>query len=216
MPTTLTYTSNGTLSVTASFISASVQCWGAGGHGSPTGNGGSGGAYASSSLVFRTGSYAVYVGQPTDTDGGNSYITSGSTNVVVIRAAGGNRDGTISHQAALNTGSIKYVGGAGSTDYTGYSTYNGGGGGGAAGYSGNGSAGASALTSTDSQGAAGGSAGSGGGAGGSGAYYYSGPGVNQVFGGSVGASPGGGGGGGYDYGTLNSGGGGTGKVIIVF
>ena len=102
MATTLTYTSNSTLSVTASFISASVQCWGAGGHGGLTGVGGSGGAYASSSIVFLTGSYPIYVGQATSTDGGNSYITSGSTNVVVIRAAGGKQDGMLTHLIFIN------------------------------------------------------------------------------------------------------------------
>jgi len=216
MATTLTYTSNSTLSVTASFISASVQCWGAGGHGGLTGVGGSGGAYASSSIVFLTGSYPIYVGQATSTDGGNSYITSGSTNVVVIRAAGGKQDGTISHQASLNTGSIKYLGGAGSSDFNEYASYNGSGGGGAAGSSGNGSAGKSASTSDFYNGASGGAAGTGGGNGGSGAYYYSGAGVNQVYGASAGAAPGGGGGGGYDYGTSNSGGGANGKIIIRF
>jgi len=215
MPT-LTYTSNSTLSITASFVTASVQCWGAGGHGGLTGVGGSGGSYASSSLVFKSGSYPVYVGQATSTDGENSYITSGSSNVVVIRAAGGKQDGTVDHQAALNTGSIKYSGGAGAGDFGGYASYNGGGGGGAGGLSGAGSDGSSASTSTTLTGATGGSAGSGGGAGGAGAYYYAGSNVNQVFAGEAGTSPGGGGGGGYDYGTSNSGNGGSGKVIISY
>ena len=125
MPTT-TYTSNGTFHVTGSSLAVTMSCVGAGGHGSSTGNGGSGGAYARSHRTLYTGSYSVYVGQVTTTDGGNSYILSGSNNIVIIRAPGGKKDGTIDHQEALLTGSVyAYYGGHGSPDFLGYSSYNG-------------------------------------------------------------------------------------------
>jgi len=129
MPTT-TYTSNGTFHVTGSSLAVTMSCVGAGGNGSSAGNGGSGGAYAQSYRTLYTGSYAVYVGQATATDGGNSYILSGSNNIVIIRAPGGKQDGTIDHQETLLTGSkYAYYGGRGCPDFLGYSSYNGSGGG---------------------------------------------------------------------------------------
>ena len=214
---TFTYTSNGTFHVTASSVAVTMSCVGAGGHGSNLGNGGSGGAYAQAYRTLYTGSYAVYVGQATTTDGGNSYILSGSGNVVIIRAPGGKADGTIDHQQTLLTGSkYAYYGGHGSPDFQGYASYNGSGGGQAGSISGNGQDGTSAFFSTTSAGASGGSLYSGVSAGGTGAYYYAGPATNAVITATDGTFPGGGGGGSYDYGTDRSGAGANGRVIINF
>ena len=216
MPTT-TYTSNGTFHVTGSSLAVTMSCVGAGGHGSSTGNGGSGGAYARSHRTLYTGSYSVYVGQVTTTDGGNSYILSGSNNIVIIRAPGGKKDGTIDHQEALLTGSVyAYYGGHGSPDFLGYSSYNGSGGGQAGSINGNGQSGQSAFASTTSSPASGGYAYNGIGAGGKGAYYRAGSTTNGVTSATDGTSPGGGGGGSYDYGTDTSGAGATGVVTIVY
>lgn len=220
MPT-FTYTSNGTFALTSS-VSATIVCVGAGGHGSNTGNGGSGGAYAKTVRTLQSGSYPVVVGLATATDGGNSSVTSAS--VIICRAPGGKRDGTIAHQTALLTGStVVGYGGQGCPDFLGYASYNGSGGGeagtGVGAY--NGKDGESGFYSTGVSPAAGGSSTgvngtSGNGAGGAGAYYYAGAGVNQVFPAGNGAFPGGGGGGSYDYGTDNSGNGAHGAVYISY
>lgn len=221
MSLTLTYTSNGTFAVTQS-VSATIVCVGAGGHGSNTGNGGSGGAYAKTIRTLQSGSYPVFVGLATSTDGGNSYVTSAS--VVVCRAPGGKKDGSITHQTALLTGSaVVGYGGHGCPDFLGYACYNGSGGGEAGTGVGtyNGQDGESAFYSTETSGARGGaSAGvngtSGTGAGGTGAYYYAGAGTNQVFPAGNGSFPGGGGGGSFDYGNDTSGAGANGVVYITY
>jgi hypothetical protein len=216
MPTT-TYTSNGTFHVTGSSLAVTMSCVGAGGNGSTVGNGGSGGAYAQSYRTLYTGSYAVYVGQATATDGGDSYILSGSNNVVIIRAPGGKQDGSIDHQSALLTGSkYAYYGGHGSPDFLGYSSYNGSGGGQAGSINGNGQSGQNAFFSTVSSPASGGYAYDGTGAGGDGAYYRAGSTTNGVIPATAGTAPGGGGGGSYDYGISSAGAGAAGIVTIAF
>lgn len=214
---TTTFTSNGTFHVTASSLAVTMSCVGAGGHGSSTGNGGSGGAYAQSYRTLYTGSYSVYVGQATANDGGNSYVLSGSNNVVIIRAPGGKQDGTIDHQATFLTGSkYAYYGGHGCPDFLGYASYNGSGGGQAGSINGNGQDGQSAFMSTTSSPASGGYAYGGIGAGGNGAYYRAGSTANGVISATDGIYPGGGGGGSYDYGNDSSGVGANGNVIITF
>lgn len=191
--------------------SVTMACWGAGGHGNSTGNGGSGGAYAVTTVSnLPTGSYFVNVGKATANGGGSSFVTS-SAGVVLARAPGGNKDGTVTNQSALLTGSVvASVGGKGSPDFVGYSSYNGSGGGGAGGGDGQ-----SAFYSTRDVGAAGGVS-TVGGNGGVGAFYYAGSGVDQIMSASSGAFPGGGGGGSYDYGRNTSGNGGDGQVVITY
>jgi len=216
MSITITYLTNAALELTSSAGSSSVviQCWGAGGHGSSTGNGGSGGAYAEYTAILDDDDIQIVVGQATSADGGDTFVTSSVLADMLVRAPGGKRDGTIYHQPTLLTGSVTYVGGAGSPDFTGYSSYNGSGGGGAGGTDGNGSIGVSAFYSTRDSSVAGGAAGAGGGVGGCGAYYYAGSGKNQVMTACDGSVPGGGGGGAYDYGVDDSGAGAAGKVVV--
>lgn len=204
MPT-LTYTSNGTFS-TATNISASISCWGAGGDGNANGTGGSGGSYASRTLVLQSGSYAITVGQSNEDglgNGGNSSFTSASA--IIVRAAGGKSDGTIAHQASLNTGSTTYVGGTGASFSNGYANYGSGGGGSGAGGLGNGIAAVASSNSgasfsmfggnvSGSLGANGAAAGAG--SGGNGAYYDAGT-NSRLIAATDGVVPAGGGGGGY-------------------
>lgn len=230
MPTTTTYTSNGTFHVTASSVAVNISAWGAGGNGSANGTGGSGGAYAAKSVTLPTGSYSVTVGQPNSDgrgNGGNSTFVSAS--IILVRAAGGKSDGTIAHQAALNTGSTKYVGGAGGTfTATGYGNYGGAGGGSAAGGLGAGVAGSNGYDSgasfpayghplTGSVGASGGA--SGGGNGGNASYYDAGT-NSRLIPATAGDAPGGGGGGGYSGETnttvITEGSGGVGRVTVTF
>lgn len=204
MPT-LTYTSNDTFS-TATNISASISCWGAGGDGSANGTGGSGGSYSFRSVVLQSGSYTITVGQSNADGLGNGGDTSFiSASAIIVRAAGGKSDGTIDHQAPLNTGSVKYVGGTGASFSGGYSAYGSGGGGSGAGGLGNGvsaiassDSGASfsafGRTSSGSLGASGAAAGAG--SGGDGAYYDAGP-DSRLIPATDGVVPAGGGGGGY-------------------
>lgn len=195
---------------------ASIECWGAGGHGNKNGTGGSGGAYASKMVILSSGSYTIVVGQATATDGGQTYVSS--SNGALVVAAGGKMDGTVSHQLAASSGSTVYVGGVGGANFTGYSAYNGGGGGGCAGQNGNGQDGQSGFYSTADAPASGGRYNNTGVErfGGNGAFYYAGPGVNQVYAASTGSMPGCGGGGGYDYpqGGDSSAAGGAGYVTI--
>lgn len=212
---TTTYTSNGTLVLVAP-TAVTMSAVGAGGHGSDTGNGGSGGAYAQTRATLNAGTYTVVVGKATASDGGNSYILSGSGNVVILRAPGGKKDGTITHQAALLTGShYTYYGGHGSPDFQGYASYNGSGGGQAGSINGNGQDGQSALFSKETSAALGGSSYGGVGAGGNGAFYDAGPAYNGIVSAAAGTFPGGGGGGSYDYGVDSSGAGADGVVIVV-
>lgn len=221
MSTTLTYLTNGTLSLTAS-KAVTIVCVGAGGHGSSTGNGGSGGGYAKTVKTLQSGSYPVVVGLATSTDGGLSSFTSAS--VVICQAPGGKQDGTISHQTALLIGSsVVGYGGHGCPDFLGYASYNGSGGGeaGTGVNAINGSDGQSAYYSTPTSPAAGGASDgvngvTGAGAGGAGGYYYAGAGVNRVVPAESGVFPGGGGGGSYDYGTDSSGGGANGVVYVTY
>lgn len=225
MPT-LTYTSNGTFDATASFTSASISCWGAGGSGNSNGQGGSGGAYAFNLVIVPSGSYQIYVGQSNYDgfgNGGDSYFLSAS--IIRVRAAGGKSDGTISHQSSLNTGSLKYVGGAGGTLYS--TEYNGSGGGAAAGGTSAGNAGGNNLgggasfeqTGHSATGSIGGDGSvSGGGSGGDGAYYKSTTNSGLIVG-TAGTSPGGGGGGGYSAETNvldTTGIGGVGRVTVSY
>lgn len=225
MPT-LTYTSNDTFS-TATNISASIGCWGAGGDGRQDGTGGSGGAYASLTTVLQSGSYVITVGQRNEDglgNGGNTTFVSASA--ILLRAAGGRSDGTIAHQAPLNTGSVKYVGGAGASFSGGYSAYGSGGGGSGAGGLGNGvaavlSAGSGASftvfggTTSGSLGADGAAAGAG--SGGNGAYYDAGT-NSRLIPATDGVEPAGGGGGGYTGETsgpvITEGRGAAGRVTI--
>lgn len=211
---TTTFTSNGTFTTLVS-LPVTMSAVGAGGAGSITGNGGSGGAYAEAYTTLLSGSYTVVVGQATATDGGISYIASGSGRIL-LRAPGGKQDGTIAHQQALLTGS-KYAtyGGYGSSDFQGYSSYNGSGGGGAGGATGNGGNGQSAFFSATNAPASGGLGNNSSGNGGVGAFYYAGAGVNGVVSAGAGVFPGGGGGGSYDYGASTAGAGANGRFIIV-
>lgn len=211
---TTTYTSNGTFTTLVP-LAVTMSAVGAGGRGSSTGNGGSGGAYAQTYRTLLSGSYTVVVGQATATDGGHTYIASASGQIL-LRAPGGKQDGTITHQTALLTGSkYAYYGGQGCPDFQGYASYNGSGGGQAGSINGNGQDGQSAFYSTGTTPAAGGNAYGGVSAGGNGAFYYAGPAVNQVFAAGAGTFPGGGGGGSYDYGQNSNGGGANGVLIIV-
>ena len=211
---TTTFTSNGTFIATAS-LAVTMSAVGAGGAGSITGNGGSGGSYAEAYATLLSGSYTIVVGQATTTDGGNSYIASGSGKVL-LRAPGGKQDGSVAHQETLLTGS-KYAtyGGYGSNDFQGYSSYNGSGGGGAGGQTGNGGNGQSAFFSTPNAPASGGLGNTASGNGGAGAFYYAGAATNRVVSAQDGVFPGGGGGGSYDYGASTAGAGANGKIIIV-
>lgn len=221
MSITQLFTTSGTFNLTSSVL-VTITCVGAGGHGSITGNGGSGGAYAVTRKTLQSGSYTVTVGQATSTDGGDSYFTSAS--VIICRAPGGKNDGTITHQTALLTGSeaIGY-GGHGSPDFQGYASYNGSGGGecGTGIGDGNGQDGQSAYYSTATSPARGGASvgfegNVGQGAGGVGSFYYAGANVSQIFPAGNGEFPGGGGGGAYDYGRDSSGGGAGGLVRVVY
>lgn len=204
MPT-VTYTSNGTFS-RATATPVTMSLWGAGGDGSANGTGGSGGSYVVKSVVLQSGSYNVFVGQRNADglgNGGDSYFQSAS--VIIARAAGGRSDGTITHQASFNTGSTKYVGGAGGTFSGGYGNYGAGSGGSAAGGLGVGIAGSNGLDNGasfpqygHSVGAVSGASGeaSGGGNGGNSAYYDAGT-NSRLIPATNGEAPGGGGGGGY-------------------
>lgn len=227
MPT-LTYTSNATFSLTAS-VSTDISCWGAGGDGNSNGTGGSGGAYAASTVTLQSGSYVITVGQRNADGLGNGGVsTFVSASVILVRAAGGKSDGTISHQETLNTGSTKYVGGTGASFSNGYGNYGSGGGGSAAGGLGDGVA---AVGSTDSGasfsvfghnsigalGADGTAAG--GGNGGNGAYYDAGT-NSRLIQATDGSEPAGGGGGGYtgesSSPVVTEGRGATGRVIVSY
>lgn len=223
---TITFLSSGKFQLSASVGSASItlEAWGAGGSGNASGTGGSGGGYVSSASIMANATYDVIVGVPVaNNGGGSSYVTRSLA--ILVRAAGGQLDGTVSDQAVLQTGSVKYLGGLGGVNNTGYAAYDGSGGGSSATTSSNGVNGlneagqainAQTLSSfyyrNDNIGGSPGTA-SGAGAGGAGAYYnFNGPcGVRAAGAGSV---PGGGGGGSYDYGTANYGAGGAGKVVI--
>lgn len=195
-------------------VTASIECWGAGGHGTADGTGGSGGAYAVKSFIISSGSYTIVVGTSTSTDGGSSSFIDGAD--IIVTAAGGKADGTITGQIADSSGSTVYAGGIGGANFTGYSAYNGGAGGGAGGAQGNGEAGQSGFYSTEIAAAKGGQYNNTGvdRFGGSGSYYYAGAGVNRVVPATTGDIPGCGGGGGYDYGTDTSAAGGAGLVSV--
>ena len=223
---TITFLSSGKFELTASVGSASItlEAWGAGGSGNSSGNGGSGAGYVSSASIMPNAIYDIIVGSAVaNSNGGHSYVTSSLT--ILVRAAGGQVDGTVSGQAVLQTGSVKYTGGLGGINNAGYAAFDGSGGGSSGHSAGNGVDGTteagqvinSQLLSSfyyrnDNIGGAPGTA-SGAGSGGAGAYYnFNGPvGVQAAGNGSV---PGGGGGGSYDYGTANYGAGGKGKVVV--
>ena len=222
---TITFLTSGIFQFTASAGSGSVkiECWGAGGHGSSTGNGGSGGTYAATSSILNTGSFKVIVGTATSTDGAASSVTG--SGIILVKAAGGKQDGTLP-SVASSIGSVINLGGAGGVNSVGYASYDGSGGGGAGGATGAGAAGSSTsvvdpklLVSfyyRDSEGANGGSGNSSGGTGGRGAYYESSVGPKGIRSASPGSVPGGGGGGSYDYGLDSSAAGANGKVVITF
>jgi hypothetical protein len=217
MATTITFLSSGTFSLTAS-KSCTIECYGAGGRGSKTGNGGSGGAYSKLIKTLGSGSYLVGVGQNDYNgygNGGDTWFKSGSADVIICQAGGGRQDGTTDWQLTQATGSTKYYGGLGSADYQGYSSYNGSGGGGGAGPTGNGKDGQSAYLSTPYEAAAGG-LGNTTGNGGSGGYYYAGANVNRIVSPSKGSFPGGGGGGAYDYGAQIESLGGNGVCYVTY
>lgn len=223
-----TYTTSGTLTL-ASQKTIQVSCWGAGGDGNPNGTGGSGGAYATKSFTVPAGTYTVNVGTANADGFGNGGVSNFiSASVILVQASGGKSNGSIAHQASLNTGSVKFVGGAGGTFAGGYGNYGGAAGGAAGGGLGAGAAGGTTTDSgasfpefghtlVGSTGASG--ATSGGGSGGNAAYYDAGP-NSRLIPASNGVYPGGGGGGGYS-GETNSaiktegiGGGGRVDVIV--
>lgn len=226
MPTTTTYTANDTL-VLATSKNIDVSCWGAGGDGNLNGTGGSGASYAGKSITLPAGTYTINVGQANADGFGNGGVSSFiSASVILVRAAGGKSDGTIAHQATLNTGSTKYVGGAGGAFVGGYGNYGSAGGGSSAGGIGNG------VASSDSTSGGGsfpefgaslvgglGASGtpSAGANGGNGAYYDAGP-CSRLIPATNGDVPGGGGGGGYSGESsapvITQGSGGGGKVTV--
>lgn len=215
MATTTTFFSSGTFGLTSS-KSVTIECYGAGGRGSKTGNGGSGGAYSRVVKTLGSGSYLVGVGQNDYNgygNGGDTWFKSGSAAVIICQAGGGSQDGTIDWQLTQATGSTNYYGGYGSSDFQGYASYNGGGGGGGAGTSANGSNGESAYFSTVNTAASGGYSVNGGN-GGNGGFYYSGASTNRVVSPSEGKFPGGGGGGAYDYGNAYEALGGNGVCYV--
>lgn len=226
MATTTTYTANDTL-VLASPKTVDVSLWGAGGDGNPNGTGGSGGSYVAKSISLPAGTYTINVGQANADGFGNGGVSNFiSASVIVAQAAGGRSSGTIAHQAALNTGSMKYVGGAGGAFIGGYGNYGSAGGGSAAGGLGNGVAssdstegggsfpefGASLIGGSGASGAT-----AGGGNGGNGAYYDAGP-CSRIIPAINGDAPGGGGGGGYSgessVPVITQGSGGRGQVDV--
>ena len=225
---TFTFTSNTAWTFTGSLLSgggsgsctASFSAWGAGGHGNSNGVGGSGGGYAGTDVndgfLVQTGSViTIVVGSASAADGQASSVITGSS-PHIVRAAGGKMDGTIDHQAALQTGSYTYVGGLGGENFTGYDNYAGGGGGSRADASADGVAGQSGLFAAREAGAPGGKVPN---AmpfyGGSGSYYYAGANKNGIVAGGTG-DMGCGGGGGYEYpaGGNSSGAGGNGYVTV--
>lgn len=180
--------------------SITFKCWGAGGHGNKTGNGGSGGAYAEfTTQSIEESVFHVHVGMATAQNGGVTFVSS-STGNIVASAPGGKQDGTIEHQFTDLSGSVTQFGGRGGANAVGYSNYNGSGGGGAGGGDGS-SPGAGGISSV-------------GGNGGDGAYYNSGP-SSGIYPATDGIFPGGGGGGGYDYGVDTSANGANGKVEVI-
>ena len=218
MATTFTFLSSGTFTLTGSHVgqSVTIACYGAGGRGSNTGNGGSGGAYSKIIKVLPTGSYLVGVGKNDYNgygNGGDTWFKSGSANIIVCQAGGGNQDGTIDNQLTSATGSTVYYGGYGCPDFQGYSSYNGSGGGGGASETANGQNGQSAFYSTDLTAASGGYSVAGG-TGGAGGFYYAGAATNRVVAPTEGSFPGGGGGGSYDYGNAYDAIGGNGVCYI--
>lgn len=187
--TTVTFSSSGIFSVTSS-ISAQIKVWGAGEHGFSNGNGGSGGAFASSSIALTANwGYPVIVGASSGAT--SSFGTASAANYV--SAAGGASSGSFingvfvnvvsASQATFTTGSIKTSGSAGQV------------------YSSN------PFSPVGSPGAFGGSGGQPtgsnqvylGGSGGSGSYYYHGPGTGYIHAAIGGSTPGGGGGGAWQY-----------------
>ena len=222
MSTILTLLSSTTFQYTGSGDSGSgsvrIQCWGAGGHGSHSGVGGSGGAYAEDTIILQAGNYFVNVGIPDiyfeSTNIQDTFISS-SDGTILVRAPGGNNDGTIDDQYSLLTGSIQFFGGRSPVS-------NNSGGGSSAGPTANGVDGQDGRYSTDISGAQGAPAVPGGGCGGESAYYNSGAGRNQVYYAQGGGFPGGGGGGDYsgydrtDGTTLTGAQGGSGQVILTF
>lgn len=215
MATTTTFLSSGTFSLTSS-AAVTIECYGAGGRGSRTGNGGSGGAYSKVIKTLNSGSYSVGVGKNDYNgygQGGDTWFKSGSAAVIICQAGGGRQDGTIDWQLTQATGSTKYYGGYGSSDFQGYASYNGGGGGGGAGPTGNGGNGQSAFFSTPNTAAAGGT-GNTTGDGGAGGFYYAGSATNAVVSPKAGSFPGGGGGGAFDYGPINEALGGDGVCYV--
>ena len=226
MATTTTYTANSSL-VLATSKNIDVSCWGAGGDGNPNGTGGSGASYVGKNLTLPAGTYTINVGQANADGKGNGGVSNFiSASVILVQAAGGKSNGTIAHQAALNTGSLKYVGGAGGAFVGGYGNYGSAGGGSAAGGLGNGVAssdstlgggsfpefGASLVGGSGASGAT-----SGGGNGGNGAYYDGGP-CSRLIPATNGDAPGGGGGGGYSgessVPVITQGSGGRGQVTV--
>lgn len=207
-------------------VTASVSCWGAGGHGDMTGNimgsmrgnGGSGGAFATKMVVLTPGQYFVEVGIPTDSDGGSSSFSNGDT--ILVSAAGGRIDGTNQHQRDSSIGSTIHVGGRGGNGHEHSLGGNGGGGGGCGGPMGDGEDGQPGANSTSTSPARGGRYNNSGvdRYGGHGAFYYAGAGTNGIVDAAAGNIPGCGGGGGYGYPTnrdsSNSGGRGVVQIYI--
>jgi len=192
-------------------LNAVAECWGAGAHGGKLGVGGSGGAYAATTFTLKPGKYEVVVGDGEVGDGGETYLES--EDGVVIRAAGGKTNGTTDEQIKESVGKVVFIGGKGGQPSSG----NGGGGGGAGGAGGNGEDGNNGSSSTHKTAAQGGRYNNTGtdSVGGAGAFYYAGPGTNEIYRATPGGFPGCGGGGGYNQEGANfSAPGGKGCLVV--
>ena len=196
--------------------SVRIQAWGAGGHGAASGVGGSGGAYAEGTFLLNSASYSASIGIAGSANL-NTWIVSGSGGAVIVRAPGGSSLGTVTHQPALFSGSITYVGGQGGADFVGYASNNGSGGGAAAGSTAIGADGASGYYASREAGASGGAGVNGAGSGGTGSFYNAGAGNNRIYSAGAGTVPGGGGGGNFDsQGADVSAEGANGMIILTY
>lgn len=179
------YTASGTFTPPTGVTQVTVECWGAGGHGSTrsnngAGGGGGGGAYVRSTVNVIAGNpYTVTVGagSTSSSPGGDSWFGSASTVMAKGGGSVGNNitTGANGGSAASSIGTVKFSGGNGATTFS----ANAGGGGSSAGTAANGNNGSVSAGAT---------APSGGGDGGDGA-------TSNNTDGSNGSVPGGGGGG---------------------
>jgi hypothetical protein len=192
-------------------LNAVAECWGGGAHGGKLGVGGSGAAYAANTFTLRPGKYEIVIGDGDVGNGGETYLES--EDGIIVQAAGGKMDGSNEHQRNESVGKVIFVGGKGGLASSG----NGGGGGGCGGAQGDGENGNGGNNSTHKTGAAGGKYNNLGAnsSGGVGAFYYAGPGTNEIYRATPGGFPGCGGGGGYNQEGANfSAPGGKGCLVV--